>query len=296
METITFYSYKGGSGRSSTALNTLPYLVDVLEANKKSPILLLDMDLDSAGMTYLLGLDKHFQNDTYDIKSFLRAEENWSENPASSLDEHTFYKKFVPVGEKLGVENEAVVFLGVDDGKSIDNGEMTGDKEVVFTKLDHFCRKNNISAVVIDSSAGDQYSALLSIQASSVVINCLRATTQFRIGTFNYLYRLKTKNIDKKIILLPTVVPIQDRVIDGIQQRQDAVRDILEKIKALGLDNIKTDFISIDKLGINEVERFKWREGVLYDIGRKQSLTDDEKEATERYSRLAHTIVAGDHE
>jgi len=208
MEIITFYSYKGGSGRSSTTLNTLPYLVNVLEANKNSPILLLDMDLDSAGMTYLLELDKHFQNkDIYDIKDFLKGEESWSENPAPCLKEHGLYKKFVPVGEKLGVENEAVVFLGIDDSKNIDNNEMTGTKEEVFNKLRRFCRKNNFSAVVIDSSAGDQFSALLSIQTATLVVHCLRATTQFRIGSFNYLYRLKEKSIDKQIILLPTVVP-----------------------------------------------------------------------------------------
>ncbi len=297
MEIVTFYSYKGGAGRSSTTLNTLPYLVKVLEADKKSPILLLDMDLDSAGMTYLLDLDKHFQDSSvYDIKDFLRGEENWSENPASSLSEHTLYQKFVPVGDKLGVENEAVMFLGVDDGKKIDNSEMTGAKEEVFNKLRRFCRKNNFSAVVIDSSAGDQYSALLSIQAASLVVHCLRATTQFRIGSFNYLYRLKEESIDKKIVLLPTVVPAQDKVIDGTPQRQAAVDDMLKRIKELNLKNVRTDFVEYEKLGINEVERFKWREGVLYKIGKEQPLTKDEEEATGRYSKLAQVIAAGDYE
>jgi len=85
-------------------------------------------------------------------------------------------------------------------------------------------------------------------------------------------------------------------VIDGDEQRQEAVKDMLRRIKDLGLKNIKTDFINYDQLGINEVERFKWREGVLYKISLKQTLTDDEKEATERYFRLARVIVAGDNE
>ena len=103
MEVITFYSYKGGAGRSSTALNTLPYLVETLEADKKSPILLLDMDLDSAGMTYLLELDKHFQDNNqnksvFDMKDFLKGTESWPDGIAPNLGEHILYKKFVPVG------------------------------------------------------------------------------------------------------------------------------------------------------------------------------------------------------
>ena len=31
---ITFHSYKGGSGRSSTTYNTIPYLVDILGADE----------------------------------------------------------------------------------------------------------------------------------------------------------------------------------------------------------------------------------------------------------------------
>ncbi|MCL2755488.1 MAG: hypothetical protein FWE45_00330 [Firmicutes bacterium] len=297
MEIITFWSYKGGAGRSSTCLNTLPYLVDVLNATKQSPLLLLDMDLDSAGMTYLLDLDKHFQNnEVYDIKSFLKGDENWSENPAESLMEHTLYQKFVPVGEKLGVDNDAVMFLGVHDGKKIDNADMTGAKEEIFAKFRRFCRKNKISAVVMDSSAGTQFSAELAIGAATIVVSCMRATTQFRTGTFNYLDRLLVEQPDKKIIVLPTVVPNGEKIIDDMPQRKTTVEDIKKKIETFGLKNVKLDFVEEEELGINEVERFKWREGVLYKICKDQKLAEDEKIAVSRYKKLAEKLVEGDYD
>ncbi len=289
MKTITFYSYKGGAGRSSTTLNTLPYLVESMRASASSPIIVLDMDLDSAGMTYLLGLDVHFK-DRYDVKSFLMGDESWSDAPAGSLAEHEFYQKLVPVGETLGVENGAVLFLGVDDAKLVDPNQMDGTKEGVFNKLRRFCRKNGIKAVVIDSSAGDQFSAVLSTGAADDIVCCMRPTMQFRIGTFNYLHRLSEKTQDKRIVLLPTVVPSSDKEIDGEMQRDKAIKNICARVEDLDMRMVRTDFVTEGCLGINEVERFKWKEGVLYKIGQTSELTADEKEATRRYSKLARIL------
>lgn len=290
MKTITFYSYKGGAGRSSTTLNTLPYLVQSFHASASAPILVLDMDLDSAGMTYLLGLDVHFK-DRYDVKSFLMGEENWSEAPAASLADHEFYQKFAPVGDILGVENGAVMFLGVDDGKIVDNNQMDGTKEGVFNKLSRFCRKNGVKAVVIDSSAGDQFSAVLSTGAANDIVCCMRPTMQFRIGTFNYLHRLAEKTSEKRIVLLPTVVPNTDKEIDGETQRTKAINNITERVDDLAIDDVCMDFVSEELFGINEVERFKWKEGVLFKIGLSDELSADEKEATKRYRKLANVLA-----
>lgn len=56
----TFYSYKGGSGRTTTAINTIKHLTDYLDASVEKPILLIDADLESAGLTYFLGCEKKF--------------------------------------------------------------------------------------------------------------------------------------------------------------------------------------------------------------------------------------------
>lgn len=58
----TFYSYKGGSGRSTTLVNTLPHLIKELKADSEHPILVVDADLESAGITYFFESTRKFSN------------------------------------------------------------------------------------------------------------------------------------------------------------------------------------------------------------------------------------------
>ena len=52
MRLFSFYSYKGGSGRTTVLLNTVRHLVKKIDASPERPILLVDADLESAGMTF----------------------------------------------------------------------------------------------------------------------------------------------------------------------------------------------------------------------------------------------------
>lgn len=56
----TFYSYKGGSGRSTALINTAKHLIPALKANPQEPILIVDADLESAGLTYFFGCASRF--------------------------------------------------------------------------------------------------------------------------------------------------------------------------------------------------------------------------------------------
>ena len=57
----TFYSYKGGSGRTTTALNTIKHLYGQFNGPLQR-ILLVDADLESAGLTYFFGLEKRISS------------------------------------------------------------------------------------------------------------------------------------------------------------------------------------------------------------------------------------------
>ena len=72
----TFYSYKGGSGRTTTLLNTTKHLAEILNASKEHPILLVDADLESAGLTYFFGCEKKFStrfNSTLNAEDFINS-------------------------------------------------------------------------------------------------------------------------------------------------------------------------------------------------------------------------------
>ena len=211
------------------------------------------------------------------------------------ITDHPLYKKFVPVGNLLGLScNEAVMFLGVDDSSErLDKSKHSGIMEEVMHKLCSFASNYNVRAIVMDSAAGDQFSAKLAVDISDKIVFCMRPTHQFRIGTFNYLKKLSAKygkaGGDKTIILLPTVVP-QDAEIEGKSQLQASVDDIKERIDAIPNLDINNSFVQKERFGINEVTRFKWKEGVLYKISKEGELKPDEKAGYEAYKALAKTI------
>lgn len=73
---FSFYSYKGGSGRSTTLVNTTKHLADILNASKTQPILLIDADLESAGLTYFFHCETKFTarfNSTLHAELFLNS-------------------------------------------------------------------------------------------------------------------------------------------------------------------------------------------------------------------------------
>lgn len=291
---ITFYSYKGGAGRSSTALNTLPYLVQTFNATPDRPLLLMDMDLDSAGMTYLLGLEDYFQTN-FDVKTLISDPDSirWTNEQTEDLASHPLLSKFMPVGRLLGVEDKSVLFLGDNDTSKIDNSEMTGSKMGIFKKLKQFCKNNHLPGLVLDSASGDQFAARIAVEYATDIVVCMRPTMQFRAGTFGYLKRLAADGLPTNIILLPTVVPQDDIKINEEYQKSKAIANIRKRAQnwMSGLQ-IYMDFICEETFGINEVQRFKWEEGVLYKIGQKQPLLPDENTACARYKQLAELLAS----
>lgn len=293
----TFFSYKGGSGRSTTCLNTLPFLADYLGAYSGTPILLLDMDIESAGMTYLLNQQDFFRGDVFDVKELLKSDRRFSTERVQDISKHELLSKFVPVGKRLGLDDDyAVRFLGVNDQSPQINKQNIGAlAERSIGDLHAFSSNNGIKAIIMDSAAGDQDSATTAIGISDKVVFCMRPTKQFRVGTFNYLTRLKNRlgssGEDIEIILLPTVVPA-DANINGISQLNASISDIEDRISRLGGLNVNDTFVCSSKtFGINEVARFKWQEEILFKL--KASGTDlvtDENIAYQRYMKLAEII------
>jgi cellulose biosynthesis protein BcsQ len=298
MQTITFYSYKGGSCRSVTAINVLPFLVQALNATPKAPILVVDMDLDSAGITALLGEDEHFQKH-YDIKSLLLNGFPGSNGLCQDMASHPFFKNLVHVGAKIGVENDSVLLLGANDTKVLGNNEMGGESPESIIRLKQACRANGFSAILLDSASGDQVPAKISTSAATSIVCCMRPTFQFRTYTFQYLSRLKDRISPKtNVILLPTAVPNQDVRFKDTTEKLNSIRIINEKSEQFNnreKNCLLPQFLSEDCFGIPEVERFKWREGVLYLIDKElkgnEELPGDEKIALSRYRKVAELLV-----
>jgi cellulose biosynthesis protein BcsQ len=297
MIVVSFHSYKGGSGCTTTVINTLPFLIKELEVDSKHPILVVDGDLDSAGLTYLLGADEHFEN-AYDAKAMLGGSLP-GKNTRDSIENHPFFSKCLKVGDKFGGEVGSVYFLGIDDNRTFDTIDMVGGADKTMYELRRLCNQLDFKAIIFDTAAGDQFSAVLTNRLSQVIVSCLRPTKQSRMGTKRYLERLTPMMIDssngeqlRRIIVVPISVPQEESFIKGKDQFSQTLQLIRETVKDFDYE-INRDFLKDEQFGIPEIERFKWQEDILFNI--QDELDEEDKQSLAIFNSLAQTIVKEGH-
>ncbi len=76
MIVVSLYSYKGGSGRTVCTANLVGLLAKELNVTEDKPILLLDMDLDSAGLTHVLREYDKFSKSRWNVTNLLNGKIN----------------------------------------------------------------------------------------------------------------------------------------------------------------------------------------------------------------------------
>lgn len=294
MYKVSFFSYKGGSGRSTALINTIPFLAKELNATDEHPILLVDMDLDSTGLTYLLK-----QSEKYDltIQDVLIDGVPGGNDGDSRIDEHPFFSRLAKVGRYFNREDAAVLLLparpGKTTGKDGTNKNMTSDCISHMKKLKKLCDSYECRAIVFDSSAGDQETANASNIISDIIVCCMRPTTQFQEGTIGYFLRVGNMIRERNIIILPNAVSRENVRVDGFEYPMTARNEIndnfTERLKETG-NIIHMDALAASRFGVPLVKRFLWKETILASLN-QDALKDDEKEAIEMYKNIAKWIV-----
>lgn len=301
LKVISYFSYKGGAGRSTLAYNTIPILAkDHLHPTKDHPLIIIDTDLDSCGMSYLLGVDGDVKDDccTQDLlknglKSLERPEHIW---------EHPNFKNLFAVGDRFGYDKESILFLAAKDVKDVDDqGNYSDTNNPFVEKLKNFidvCKYYKVPAVILDAAVGNNASANATNQVSNTVVCCMRPTIQFVNGTVRFLKSLENGgSFDgrKKIIAVPNVIPQEEVVVDDKKYPDYAITRITTQFKMLTANlpedsDITYNLEMLDKnaFGIPAVKSFMWREGQL---ATQDDLNDNEKLALERYKKLAAVIA-----
>ena len=187
---VSFFSYKGGAGRTSMLYNTVSYLVDELQATPENPIVLIDLDIDSKGLSYLLTNDIDTSEKLNAIQVLKRA--NIITDMFVTKDE--FFRMMIPVGSLFGLPsnyNRAVLFV---TGHSNDTLNVSGNYDGANVDLNGFVRrleKFGCKALVMDNPAGGQLSADVALRTSDKIVIVMRITKQFREGTEEFLRRKK---------------------------------------------------------------------------------------------------------
>lgn len=332
MLVISFNSYKGGACRTTTCYNTLPYLAEKLGATSKQPILVFDVDLDSMGLTSLFvgAQDKNAPIKKYSARHlFVDDEEgiNSALEPGAfeSIEDGSWYfENFMKVGRHLGLKDDgSVLFLGADSNADVISDDQfnrmknNAPLKKLINVLNGMNKPDTPKAVIFDCASGVQPTTLRVITSIDRAVMCMRPTTQFRIGTRDYLINKLPKKLDAKksreIVLLPTAVsPI---MIDENESNRDAVEKEIKNLRARVYDKIEDEIISDvlseiskgtisydlnadmaditnDIVGIPEIQRFKWTESeLIYKIKRESVLSRQERLLESRYMMLADILA-----
>ncbi len=310
MNTITFFSYKGGAGRSTLAYNTIPILAKKhYNPTKESPMIVIDMDIDSCGMSYLLGANKYVTPEN-SIQSFLHDSKE-ARMQARSIQEHPLLNKLCPVGHAFGYhDNDAILLFPAMDGQLIDENTQSNYSDngnpyaEAFRSFQKLCRGFDVPAIVIDSAVGNNATANISNAAANTIVCCMRPTTQFVNGTYRYLYGLENDKFNdisiqkktfrnKDIIIVPNVIPQTQITINGNFYPNTAITKIISDFSYFKDDELANryhfEMLETDEFGIPAVDKFMWCEDILcrQDEG---TLNANEKTALERYNKLASLI------
>ena len=301
MKKYSFFSYKGGSGRSTLAYNTIPFLVKELNASPKAPILVFDLDIDSAGLTFLFK-KSGVNTDAFSIQEALDTPYSIIRNNPDTVDieHHAIFKSCIPIGRAVyGLDEDndrSVLFVPTKrniaiGGDGNGNYVIGGDEERRFKRIIEDCDAFGFSAVLFDTPAGNQATAQWSLEISDAIVVCMRITYQMREGTREYL-DMKLKNFsNKKVFIVPNAVPTDEIFVDGYrvdyEYLKGTINDMFKDI-SINDNQINLEMLGVGKpyFGINEIKRFKIQEDVLFKIA-PEKRSGDENSAIEAYRRLA---------
>lgn len=328
MQVITFNSYKGGACRTTTCYNTLPYLAEKLGATSDRPILVFDIDLDSMGLTNIFYAamkdDDKNRRPSYSARN-LFVEDSYVNNDlrtkklTSVKNDGWYFGNFIKVGNDLGLSDDGcVLFCGADkQARSVsDDDYKKYAEDPPLRKLINVLRSmppdKQPKALILDCASGMQMSTVAALVNTDCSVMCMRPTMQFRTGTRDYLMtqipnELKNNRRRKprKVILLPTAVaqvnvaatdPNREKAIKELATlkdkafkkiRMEIAGDIINESSDLGYV-LNTEMVDDDVIGIPEIERFKWEEGLLYTL---EAWTEQEKTLKGQYERLADVIA-----
>lgn len=291
---ISCFSYKGGAGRSTLALNTIPFLADELNANPKNPLVVVDMDIDSCGLTYLFEADVTNGVNYHTVQSLFGKNGNIPPALSDDIEDHLLFNGLIPVGQFFHRDPKSILFLPAAPGVSL--GEFGNSYEGTSQYVKEFievCKDFDVAGVFLDSAVGDQLTAQWSNSISKYIICCLRPTKQFRDGTKRFFEKFDEKYANKKVIVVPNVVPTEELVVNSHKYPEHAKKEIIKNFNINISKDVNAyimDLVEDAIFGVPKIDRFMWQEGILDNLA-KDELTICENQALKQYRKIASIIA-----
>lgn len=295
MKIISCFSYKGGAGRSTLAINVIPFLAEALGASEEHPLILVDMDIDSCGLTYLYNLE----NDIHPNYNVQRLFGELGNIPIENKDisRHNLFTHLAPVGHIYNRNDRDILCLPAYPGASLgaQGSSYDGDPDRC-QKFVAECKKVGCCGILFDSAVGDQLTARWSNKFASHIMCCMRPTKQFREGTKRFFESFDDSKQGKTVIVIPNVVPTEALTLREDGEARGYPEYAREQIIESFADNIERDentyvmdMVTGDVFGVPKIDRFMWQEDILDNLA-KDELTDCEKVALKQYKKIATLI------
>lgn len=298
----SFFSYKGGSGRTSLLYNTLPFLADELKATNTEPIVVVDLDLDSMGLSYLLH-DKTFEAKFNSIDVLKQHSNTGLDSEEDDISKHPFFVGLESIGRMVGLPGEldkSILLLTAqptgEDNQYMGDGYGNYDaKNISLDDLEKKCRQMKCKSLIFDLPAGAQLSGKKGLEKSDKIVTVMRITNQFREGTYEFLRKISGEHSDKEFLIVPNAVPSTK----GTPYKDEFVEKIISEIASRTKDSLTNENDNICNLtmcnseqqGINEVQRFKFEElNLLKEEKVSGELSADEIRAMDTYKKLAKEL------
>ena len=297
---VSFFSYKGGAGITSLLYNTLPFLAKKLEATPQNPIVVIDLDIDSKGLSYLLDDKTQKSNDdVVNAIDVLKGSSKLSLNYETNNPlEHPFLKSLIPIGEKVGLdreENRAVLFCTAHSTNYLNDNNNFDASNVNLSTFRKICENCGCKAIVMDTPAGGQLSGTVALKESRVIVTTLRITKQFKDGTAEFLKNAGSRFHYKNFIVVPNAVPDAEGTDFSMSNIMSNICSTFKNCNVSENENIlNLSFVENGENGINEVKLLKFEETNLFKKGKETGvLLQDEESAVKKYQKLADEIVKG---
>ena len=293
---LSCFSYKGGAGRTTLAMNIIPFLATKLNATEKTPLILVDMDVDSCGITYFLHLEDYKDIDQYSVQALFGSNGVIPhDDGAEDATDHILFRHLCPVGDYFGHQSRAILCLPAEPGASLGHANSYDGNDNKIRDFVEQCDEFDCCGILFDSAVGDQLTAIWSNRVSDKIICCLRPTEQFREGTSRYFDKFdKSVARNKTIIVIPNVVPTEALDIegaDGVYQYPEYAKEkIIECFRdnrERGDNNYDLSMLNGSFFGVPKIDRFMWRESVL---SVAKSITENERKALECYKEIVEVI------
>jgi hypothetical protein len=318
------YSFKGGAGRTVSTGNVACMLAR--EFGRR--VLLIDLDVESAGASVVFGLDDAVKGGEVwtlqDVfRGFHESVDRGGVDPRKESIEPVrkdfdtvlwprLHRRMWPRpgdsadGTRSAAPTNTSPFLDVLPAHVVllSESEQRASSEEGRQRFTHLLRKVETMPgapeyMLFDSASGQQASAMVGLMNCHIAVIFVRWSRQFIVGTTDFLKRyLCRRDFCSRILkvhVVPTAVPRlrpTGRLGDELQAREKRLRDDIALLNRQALEfGAKPDWIEIAE-PIHECEALKWDDRVFLMEERDRAEEPSVNLVLEDYRKLARRLMA----